>query len=62
MDATIDTAELAEALKVSPKTIRKWVSQGRLPALQIAPRARLRFNRDQVEAALRRGTGGRSRQ
>jgi excisionase family DNA binding protein len=48
------TRELAEVLAVSEDTIRSWVRDGRIPALRACRRGMLRFDLDEVLAALRR--------
>ncbi len=45
-DTSIDTAEVARRLGVSPNTVRAWVGQGRLPATLV--RGRLRFRKTDV--------------
>ncbi|HME79334.1 MAG TPA: excisionase family DNA-binding protein [Mycobacterium sp.] len=39
--------QAADALGVDPKTIRRWIAQGRLTAYRVGPRL-LRLDRDSV--------------
>jgi excisionase family DNA binding protein len=45
------TAEVMAALKVSENTVRRWATDGVLPAVKIGPRA-VRFRRSDVDALL----------
>ena len=47
-----DLAEAAAYAKVHPRTIRRWVSAGLLPAFRAGPRL-LRIDLNQVDAMLR---------
>jgi len=52
MDKKIVTAgELAEQLSLTPKPIRDWARQGKIPSLRISPKV-IRFNPDEVLLAL----------
>jgi excisionase family DNA binding protein len=41
-DEFFTVTEVAEHLKLNPQTIRNWIDQGRLPALKIGRRVRIR--------------------
>jgi excisionase family DNA binding protein len=43
--------QAADWLGVDPKTIRRWISQGRLEAVRIGPRL-IRVDRDSLQAML----------
>lgn len=45
------TAEVAQALRVTPKTVWSWYRNGRLPGIEL-PGGELRFRRSDVEAIL----------
>jgi len=49
--------EAAERLRVSPHTVRKYISAGRLPATQYCPKGMLWIAESDVESLKR---GGRS--
>lgn len=40
--------EVAELLRVSPLTIKRWGKRGKLPAIRINSRGDRRYKRDQV--------------
>ena len=44
--------EVAEAWRVSPRSVRAWARLGILPAIQLRPRGRLLFPADAVNARL----------
>lgn len=48
------TAEAAAFLKVRPRTIRRWVKDGKLEPIGRTPGGHLRFDPADVEALLRR--------
>ena len=48
----LSTRELAHYLNVTPKTVMRWVTDGRIPCYRVNQRL-IRFDREQVEAALR---------
>lgn len=52
LPALMTTSEVAEALRVHPKTVRQWADAGRLPAITL-PGGTKRFRRESVEAILR---------
>lgn len=41
-DEYLTVNEIAERLKLNPQTVRNWIDQGRLPALRIGRRIRVR--------------------
>lgn len=45
------TAEVAQVLRVTPKTVWSWHKTGRLPGIEL-PGGELRFRRDDIEAIL----------
>jgi excisionase family DNA binding protein len=45
--------ELADIFRVDPKTVTRWVGQGRITAIR-SPGGHHRFHRDEVRALLRR--------
>jgi excisionase family DNA binding protein len=45
------TAEVAQACRVTPKTVWSWHKKGRLPGIEL-PGGELRFRRHDVEAIL----------
>jgi len=57
-DAVLDMARAAELLHVSPRTVRRWVRQGRMPAIHVGPkggRMLVRFSRDRLIEWIKRG-------
>ena len=38
---------------VSPKTIRRWIDAGRLPAVEVGPTRRVRVRQTVLEAVMR---------
>lgn len=44
--------EVAELLRVDPATIRRWASEGQLPAIRLPGKRALRFRRSDVDALL----------
>ncbi len=48
----ITVAELSAVTKLSPKTIRRAAKAGRIPALQLGPRAALRFDPEDVRRLM----------
>ena len=44
--------EVAEVLRVSESTVRRWVRAGELPAYRIGPRGQLRVREEDVTAFL----------
>lgn len=53
-DDLLTTAEVAQMLRVSQKTISRWVRLGDLQAIRL-PRGQLRIRRSEVERLLREG-------
>lgn len=53
MSALISLEAAAQRLAVDTRTVRRWVSDGRLPAFRIGPRL-LRVNATDVDALLQR--------
>ncbi|HEY5184938.1 MAG TPA: helix-turn-helix domain-containing protein [Actinomycetes bacterium] len=53
-------AEAADQARVSPRTVRRWVAAGLLPAYRLGPRV-LRVDLDDLDALARRipTAGGR---
>lgn len=52
-EALLTATELAEYLKIHVRTVRRWVREGRLPAIRMG--RGLRFASDDVDEAVRRG-------
>lgn len=52
MPSTLTIAEAASAYGVSPKTMRRYIAAGRLPAVRVGPRL-LRVDPDDVAALAR---------
>lgn len=50
-DDLLTAAELAERLRVKPRTILGWYRRGRIPARKLSPKV-LRFDLAEVVAAL----------
>jgi excisionase family DNA binding protein len=48
----LTAAEAAALLHVHPKTLDRWVAEGRLPVIQTVPRGKRQFLRSDVEALL----------
>jgi excisionase family DNA binding protein len=42
VDEYLTVAEVAETLKLNQQTVRNWIDQGRLPALRLGRRVRIR--------------------
>ena len=42
MDEYLTVAEVAEILKLNQQTVRNWIEQGKLPALRVGRRVRIR--------------------
>ena len=47
----LTTGELAKKLRATPRTVRRWVKQGKIPCIKITTK-RLMFHEGQVESAL----------
>ena len=53
MDHDLLTAEqLAERLRVKPRTVKEWLRAGRIPAARLTPKV-IRYDLEQVVAALK---------
>lgn len=63
-DSFLTVAEVAEALKLNPQTVRNWIDQGSLPAVRVGRRVRiLRSDFDRlVEEGYRSGGTPATRQ
>lgn len=48
----LTVTEVARLLKLAPKTVRKWVRAGKLPAMRLEAQV-IRFNPDKIERWLR---------
>ena len=53
-DEYLTVNEIGEHLKLNPQTVRNWIDQGRLPAVRIGRRVRIR--RADVDRLLTQGT------
>ena len=53
----LTTTEAARYLSVHPNTIRRWESQGLLPAFRLGRRGDRRFLRDDMERFLTQSAG-----
>lgn len=49
--ALLTAPEVADQARVSPETVRRWVREGLLPAIEL-PSGRLRFRPEDIEALL----------
>jgi DNA-binding transcriptional MerR regulator len=54
-EGLIDTPELAERAKVSPRTVQNWTARKIIPAIRISPRC-VRYKWQDVERALAKFT------
>lgn len=52
MSTYLTAAEVADMLGITPKTLRRLVAEGVLPAYRLGPRM-LRFKAEEVEAAIK---------
>ena len=57
-DEFMTVAEIAAILKLNQQTIRNWIDQGKLPALHIGRRVRVR--RADFDALIEAGTAARN--
>jgi excisionase family DNA binding protein len=55
MDKLLTVAELAERMGLTPTTIYRWLSAGRLTCIRLSPRC-LRFREREIEEMLNRIT------
>lgn len=44
--------DVAEELKVHPRTVKRWITEGLLPAFKLGDRAGWRIDKDAVQAFL----------
>ena len=51
LPALLTTTEVANALRAHPETVRRWVRDGRLLAIEL-PGGMLRFRREDIERLL----------
>jgi excisionase family DNA binding protein len=51
MDKLLTPVEVAELLRVTPKTVRRWALRGRLPAVRMGPNT-VRFAECEIASAL----------
>jgi excisionase family DNA binding protein len=56
-DIYLTVEEIAKQLKVSPDTVRRWIREGRLPAIDLIGQYRIR--RDDYERFLEQRRKGR---
>lgn len=52
-DATLVSAEVMARLKISRRTLERWVADGRLPAVKIGGFGARRYRESDVDALLR---------
>lgn len=48
--------DLSQQLGVHPQTIRAWVHEGRIEAVQLKPKSKFLFHPETVEALRRQGS------
>jgi excisionase family DNA binding protein len=53
--------EAATYLRVTRRTLYRWMEQGRLPWYELEPGGRRRFKREDLDRLLRPGVGPRER-
>lgn len=53
MSDLLTIKETAYELNVSPRTVRRWVDEGRLEAVEVGPTNRIRIRADAVEDSQR---------
>jgi len=49
LERVLDTNQVAKAFKVKPKTVRRWIKEGRLPAFRLGGRGRWRIEKSDVD-------------
>ena len=54
----LTTTEAARYLGVHPNTVRRWETQGLLPAYRLGRRGDRRFSRDEMDSFLARAANG----
>ena len=54
-ESFLTVAEVADWFKVNQQTVRNWIDQGRLPAVRVGRRVRIR--RSDFDRILERGSG-----
>jgi excisionase family DNA binding protein len=59
-DEFLTVAEIAQILKLNPQTVRNWIDAGKLPALHVGRRVRIR--RSDFDAFLEQGSTARPAQ
>lgn len=52
LDEYISLASTADRLDLSPNTVRRWITEGKLPAYRVGGRATIRFRVADVVALL----------
>lgn len=55
-ESFLTVAEVADQFKVNQQTVRNWIDQGRLPAVRVGRRVRIR--RSDFDRILEGGSGG----
>ena len=55
-ESFLTVAEVADWFKVNQQTVRNWIDQGRLPAVRVGRRVRIR--RSDFDRILGNGSGG----
>ena len=54
-DEYLDTATVAQYLKMSPNTIRQYVSRGRIPFIKVPGSNLVRFSKNQIDQWMMQG-------
>lgn len=52
----LTVSEIVETLKVHEQTVRRWIREGELPALELGGKSGYRVRRDEFEAFLKERT------
>ena len=58
MDEYLTVAEVAERLKVTPLTVRRWLNSGQLVGVQLGDRAGWRIAESDLRAFIQARTSG----